>query len=181
LLGGGVQMQLFAYLRALQRVPEFRKLLGVDVITAAGAFYLNLRGGYKTAASRDEALESVEEARGRAYQHRGRFAVELLNCFDTDCAAREAGDQFSYKRKKDGGIDGRFDDPIPAESLETILAGIERQLVAMGRAIFSGDISINPYRHGSKTPCEHCEFDAICRIDRTSHEFRALNSPEANP
>jgi ATP-dependent helicase/nuclease subunit B len=177
LLAGGVQLQLFAYLAALRRLPSAAKFFGVEHLEAAGVFYLSLRGTYKATGSRDDALAHADEARRTAYQHRGRFVQEMLPQFDREASARGSGDQFSFRLKKDGGLYATSTDPVAAQTFHALLDSVEQQLVAMGNAIFSGDIRVNPYRHGSKTPCEYCDYAGVCRIDRWTHEFRALPAP----
>ena len=180
LLAGGVQLQLFAYLSALRKLPEAAALLGAARVEAAGVFYVTLRGSYQSAALRDEALEEAATALRDAYKHRGRFIHEWLSAFDKNHATRRTGDQFSYRLKNDGGLYANSTDPISTQNFNALLDGVEQQLVAMGNAIFAGDISVNPYRHSNKTPCEYCDYGSICRIDRWTHEFRAL-SAKANP
>ena len=177
LLSGGVQLQLFAYLAALRRLPSAARFFGVEHLEAAGVFYLSLRGSYKSTGSRDDALDHADEARRVAYQHRGRFVRELLPQFDHDAVARGSGDQFSFRLKKNGGLYANSTDPVAAQAFSALLDGVEQQLVSMGNAIFSGDISVNPYRHANKTPCEYCDYASVCRIDRWTHEFRALPAP----
>ena len=177
LLAGGVQLQLFAYLAALRGLPSSAKFFGVEHLEAAGVFYLSLRGSYKSAGSREEALAHAEDARRAAYQHRGRFVQELLPQFDRDASTRGAGDQFNFRLKKDGSLYANSTDPVTAQAFSALLDGVEQQLVSMGNAIFSGDISVNPYRHANRTPCEYCDYASVCRIDRWTHEFRALPAP----
>ena len=179
LLAGGVQLQLFAYLAALRRLPSAAKFFDVGHLEAAGVFYLSLRGSYQATGSRDDALANADEARRAAYQHRGRFVQEMLPQFDHGAGARGGGDQFSFRLKKDGGFYANSTDPVSAEHFHTLLDGVEQQLVAMGNAIFSGDIRVNPYRHAGQTPCDYCDYAGVCRIDRWAHEFRALPAPPA--
>ncbi len=173
-LAGGVQLQLFAYLAALRRLPEAARHFQVESLEAAGAFYVTLRGDYDAAEGRDEALAEAASARRAAYKHRGRFLADLLPSFDSTAGPGGSGDQFSFRLKKDGGIYSNSTDPVAPLEFKALLDGVEQQLVAMGNAIFTGDISVNPYRHGSKTPCDYCDYAAVCRIDHWTHEFRAL-------
>ncbi len=177
LLAGGVQLQLFAYLAALRRLPAAAKFFGVEHLEAAGVFYLSLRGSYKSTGSRDHALAGADKARRAAYQHRGRFVQEMLPQFDREAGSRGGGEQFNFRLKKDGGFHANCTDPISAGHFHALLDGVEQQLVAMGNGIFSGDIRVNPYRHAHQTPCEYCDYAGVCRIDRWTHEFRALPAP----
>ena len=46
----------------------------------------------------------------------------------------------------------------------------------MGRAIFSGEAKVDPYRKGAETPCEFCDYRAVCRIDPWTHQWRVLRA-----
>jgi len=36
---------------------------------------------------------------------------------------------------------------------------------------------VDPYRKGSETPCEYCDYRAACRIDPWTHHYRVLRAP----
>jgi ATP-dependent helicase/DNAse subunit B len=46
----------------------------------------------------------------------------------------------------------------------------------MGKRIFSGAAQVDPYRKGKQTPCEWCDYQAACRIDKWMHKFRPLRA-----
>lgn len=177
LLAAGVQLQLFAYLAATRGFPAMARHFDVDRIEPAGAFYVPLRGAYDGAGHRDEALADPGGARRVAYRHRGRFRWDLRAHFHQDIHNGQSGDQFAFRAKKDGGFHGGDRDPMEHAQFDQLLDQVEQQLVAMGNAIFAGDIGVNPYRVGNKTPCEHCDYAAVCRIDPWTHEYRALPKP----
>jgi len=54
-------------------------------------------------------------------------------------------------------------------------------LQELGRAIFSGVARVDPYRHGSETPCEFCDYRAACRVDPWTHPYRVLRAQEPTP
>jgi ATP-dependent helicase/nuclease subunit B len=54
------------------------------------------------------------------------------------------------------------------------------QLREMGRSIFSGKASVDPYRKGSETPCKFCDYRAVCRIDPWTHRYRMLRAAKEN-
>ena len=65
---------------------------------------------------------------------------------------------------------------LPRAEFETLLDRVETQLREMGRAIFSGEAKVDPYRKGSETPCEFCDYRAACRIDPWTHRYRVLRA-----
>jgi ATP-dependent helicase/nuclease subunit B len=168
----GVQLQLLAYLNVLRHWKNPHEVLGVNRLIPAGVFYVNLRGEYKSSGSRTEILADAEESRRLAYRHTGRFDAGVLDRLDRI----HAKDQFSYQLKKDGGLYANSTEALPRAEFEKLLDGVEIQLREMGERIFSGSAQVDPYRKGRQTPCEFCDYQSACRIDRWTHQFRVLRA-----
>ena len=139
-------------------------------ISPAGVFYVNLRGQYESGGTRDEALADAAGARKRAYRHAGRFDASVLSKLDRTSAA----DQFNYRLNQDGSVRSNSVEALPRAEFEALLDRVETQLQEMGRAIFSGAAQVDPYRKGHETPCEFCDYRAVCRIDPWTHRYRGL-------
>lgn len=172
-----MQLQLLAYLAVLRHWPDPRQLFGVSRLLPAGVFYVNLRGKYGNQANRRAALREAEQARKRAYQHTGRFDSGALRQLDSRPDANE-GDQFNYRLTQRRRISKLCRDALPAAGFQALLDSVERNLKTMGREIFSGVARVDPYRRGSATACDQCDYRAICRIDPWTHNFRVLKSKE---
>jgi ATP-dependent helicase/nuclease subunit B len=147
----------------------------VNRLVPAGVFYVNLRGEYKGGRTRTEILADAGESRRLAYRHSGRFDLAALAQLDRTGAA----DQFNYKRNKDGSMHKGSVEALPRAEFETLLAGVETQLRTMGERIFSGAAQVDPYRKGTQTPCDFCDYQAACRIDKWTHKFRVLRAASA--
>ncbi len=169
----GVQLQLLAYLNVLRHWADPRAVLNAARLVPAGVFYVNLRGQYASGKTRAEALNDADDARKRAYRHTGRFDAGILPKLDRLGAA----DQFSYQRNKDGSLRKGSTEALPRAEFEKLLDRVEGQVCEMGRAIFSGVTKVDPYRKGNETPCEFCDYRAVCRIDPWTHRYRVLRSP----
>jgi ATP-dependent helicase/nuclease subunit B len=173
----GIQIQLPAYLRALGRLPGAARFLGVSALTAAGFFYVNVRGRYEPAPSRQDALTGVQEARRRAYCHRGRFSLEALPELDRLHPTAQSG-QFNYRITSKGLPDAKYRDLVTADQFRALLDRVEDQLLVMGRRIFAGEARVDPYRRGNQeVACGQCSYRAVCRIDPWTHEYRLLPRP----
>jgi ATP-dependent helicase/nuclease subunit B len=170
----GVQLQLPAYLNALRHWKNTRKKFGADRLIPAGVFFVNLRGQFEGGKTRDEVLGAVD-ARKTAYRHHGRFDAGTLPKLDSAGAA----DQFNYRLNQDGSLRKGSTEALPRDEFEKMLAGAENRLREMGRAIFSGEAKVDPYRKGTETPCEFCDYRAVCRIDPWTHEWRVLRAAES--
>ncbi|HEY5233126.1 MAG TPA: PD-(D/E)XK nuclease family protein [Verrucomicrobiae bacterium] len=168
----GVQLQLPAYLNVLRHWKNPREVLGVNRLVPAGVFYVNLRGEYRGGGTRAEILADADEARRKAYRHTGRFDADILDKLDRAGAA----DQFNYRLNSDGSLRKGSVEAMPRAEFEKLLDGVETQLREMGGQIFSGAAQVDPYRKGKQTPCEFCDYQAACRIDRWTHPYRVLRA-----
>jgi ATP-dependent helicase/nuclease subunit B len=172
LVENGVQLQLLAYLNVLRHWKNPLEYFGVKRLIPAGVFYVNLHGEYKGGGSRAEILADADAARRRAYRHAGRFDAGVLDKLDRTGAA----DQFNYRRNNDGSLRKGSVEAMPRVEFEKLLDGVEAQLREMGERIFSGAAQVDPYRKGKQTPCEFCDYQAVCRIDKWTHQYRVLRA-----
>jgi ATP-dependent helicase/nuclease subunit B len=172
LLEHGLQLQLPAYLGVLRQLKDPRKYLGIERLVPAGVFYINLRGHFERGETRDEVLRPDEPAWEKAYKHSGRFDLAALRHLDNRGAI--TGTQFNYRLKKDGQPSAAAPGPMNHAEFQKMLEQVEENLVRMGREIFAGAIELNPFQHGAKRACDHCEYQGICRIDPWTHSFRVL-------
>jgi ATP-dependent helicase/nuclease subunit B len=173
LVANGVQLQLLAYLSVLRHWKNPREFFGADRLHPAGGFYVNLRGKYKGGA-RAEILADADAARREAYRHSGRFDASALDKLDSEKMA----DQFSYQLKNNGELFANSKQALPRAEFLRLLDGVETQLHEMGQRIFSGDARVDPYRKGGKAPCDFCDYQAACRIDKWTHHYRVLSAKE---
>ena len=173
----GVQLQLLAYLGTLRHWKNPQAAFGVKKLVPAGAFYVSLRGKFEGGDSREEILADAE-AKKMAYRHNGRFDAGWLRKFDRRPGA--TGDQFNFRLNKDGKLSSKSADALPREDFEALLDGVETTLRTLGQKIFSGAAQVDPYRKGAETPCKYCDYQAVCRIDDWTHEFRELKSSSSS-
>ena len=191
LVDNGIQLQLLAYLGALKRVPA--DILGQPLtpwrgqgertggerlkkIIPAGAFYVSLRGDFKSGGTRAEVLGDTD-AKRLAYRHSGRFDASVLRKFDRREVSE--GDQFKYKLNKKDNQPSKNSDAISCKEFTHLLDEVEERLRGLGKKIFSGAAAVDPYRKGTQTPCEYCDYRAACRIDEWTHEWRILKEKES--
>jgi ATP-dependent helicase/nuclease subunit B len=171
LVQNGIQLQLLAYLGALRHWQNPREFFGAEKITAAGAFYVNLRGEFKGGGSRAEVLGDAK-VKKMAYRHNGRFEAGALDKLDR----AQTMDQFNYRLTNAGKLHANSTEALPRVEFDALLDGVEAQLSAMGGRIFSGEAKVDPYRKGTQTPCEYCDYRAACRIDPWTHQWRVLRA-----
>jgi ATP-dependent helicase/nuclease subunit B len=176
LVQNGIQLQLLGYLGVLRHWKNPREFFGADKIIPAGAFYVNLRGDFKVGGSRTEVLGD-NEAKKLAYRHNGRFDAGVLRKFDRRTDVTK-GDQFNFRLNKDGSLPSNSTEAIAGKEFTGLLDQVEEQLRSLGEQVFSGAAAVDPYRKGTQTPCEYCDYRAACRIDEWTHEWRGLRAAE---
>jgi ATP-dependent helicase/nuclease subunit B len=162
LLHNGIQLQLPAYLSVLRHLGDPKNHFGVAKLIPAGFFYVTLRGSYQRGKYRNEVLDERDATKRAAYQHSGRYDVSVAPLLD----ASGTGEQFKRPR--------RSGDSISAAEFVALLDQVDARLREFGQRIFAGDTSVDPYRKSTDTPCEFCDYQPVCRIDRWSHKYRAL-------
>jgi ATP-dependent helicase/nuclease subunit B len=177
LMAHGLELQLLTYLNVLRHWPRPRETFGASRLIPAGVFYVNLRGKYDRAPNRLSALADPQQARKLAYRHTGRFDTRALRQLDARTDARE-GDQFSYRLKNNGEVYKTSREALATPAFEGLLDSVAANLRTMGREIFSGVAKVAPYRKGSITACDQCDYRSICRLDPWTHRYRVLRKIE---
>jgi ATP-dependent helicase/nuclease subunit B len=167
----GLQLQLLAYLRVLTKLPQVAAKFGYDCLLPAGVFYVNLKGDFGGGGSRQEILAESGDF-DSAYKHNGRFDGNYLKHFDN--SGRRSGTQFTYRLKNDGGFYANSKGPMSKDEFMQLLDAVEANLVRMGQSIYNGTITPNPFQKGKERACDKCEYQAVCRIDSWTHQFRSL-------
>lgn len=173
LMEHGIQLQLPAYLAAIRTWPP--EILAAKSITPAGMFYVNLAGKPEGGDSRAEGLPD-ESAWQQAFRHRGRLDASRLKLFDRRPEVKK-GDQFNFRLNKDGGLPSNSTEALAAPAFQQLLADVEARLRGLGRRIFTGEATVDPYRAGGKHACEFCDYRAACRINPWTHAWRVLRVP----
>jgi ATP-dependent helicase/nuclease subunit B len=173
LLENGIQQQLTGYLLALIHIPETKNVLGVSEIIPAGCFLIPLRPAFTKSVTRKDLLKA-DEALQMAYTHKGIFDWQRRS--DLDSAVSKPSGQFEYKIKKDGDPYKSPFSGLESDRFLSILYQTHDKMRHIGNEIYSGKISITPYRKGSATACDTCRFPAICRFDPWIQPFNVLKS-----
>jgi ATP-dependent helicase/nuclease subunit B len=171
----GLELQLLAYLGALSQFNEQLGIANLSRVIPAGAFYVALKSGARSAASREEEGAQREASRRAAYQHRGRFDGRHLDKFDATGAKK--GEQFRYSKNADGEFSSRGNEALSSEDFLSLIRHAENFVRQHGRDIYAGQVKVAPYRWKQKTACDFCLYRAVCRFDPWTQPFRVLRPP----
>jgi len=176
----GLELQLLSYLGVLKHLLMTEQQFGVKRLLPAGVFYIPLNGGgNKPDTTRAGVLAGRPDDQRTAYQHSGRFLADELAHFDRRDVLK--GDQFKYAKNKDGNFAKRGNEAFPAAEFETLAEKIEDHLRDYGRRIFGGEVAVTPFRIGTATACDYCDFRPGCRFDPWTQPYRNLRLPPKPP
>ena len=87
------------------------------------------------------------------------------------------GDQFKFAKVKSGDFAKRGNEALPSAEFTALREKVEGHLRDYGTRIFTGEAGVLPYRIGSHTACDYCEFRPVCRFDPWTQPFRVLQKP----
>jgi ATP-dependent helicase/nuclease subunit B len=174
----GLELQLLSYLGVIQQLSDPEKVFGVKSLQPAGVFYVPLNGGGGSfSANRAEVLNTAEEDKRIAYQHRGRFLAEALLHFDNRNVSK--GEQFKFTKLKNDGFAKRGNEALPAAEFDALREKVAGHLRDYAQRIFAGESDVLPFRIGKHTACDYCDFRPVCRFDPWTQPFRSLAKPDS--
>lgn len=160
----GLQLQLPAYLAALEQLPEVRATFKSGTVRPAGVFYVNLRGEFSAAKTRTDALADATTAARLSFQHAGRFDETHYDILDP----RGTKEQFKTHHASHN--------KLTSAAFRDLLDRAVQNLQRFGNEIYSGVIAPAPFRKGAETACDFCDYSAICRFDPWTQPFRTLRA-----
>lgn len=166
----GLALQLLAYLLVLQ---EFGEKLTEGKIVPGGAFYLPLLAGYKK-VDHPSDVDADELSPYKVYRPRGILDFDWIDHLDP---SKKTGwsDALSVFRNKDGGLGNENkSDAIPNGKLPLLLDHVRKTMISLIERWLSGDISVWPVIMGNWSPCEHCLYRGVCRIEYVTREGHRL-------
>lgn len=172
LVENAIHQQLPAYLAALERASGTKEFPWE--VRAGGAFYVNLRVRLKSAKSRSEAMNPAANKSERDLRQAGVFDWALIEKLDPG----RTGRLFDYSQKGGEPSSAVNLKALPSDDFAALLRDTETRLRDLGRRIFDGDISMEPYQFKVERACGNCFYAGICRIDPWTHTFRELEAQE---
>ncbi|HTG70768.1 MAG TPA: helicase-exonuclease AddAB subunit AddB [Candidatus Udaeobacter sp.] len=68
---------------------------------------------------------------------------------------------------------------VTNEQWDVLRHSVRTTISRIGSSILAGKVSIEPYRLGTKTPCQYCDYKAVCQFDALfeGNEYRKLSKP----
>jgi len=164
----GLDLQLLVYVLALRHAQR----AGHVEAQGVGAFYVPVEtGGKKVALSK-----SPDKLEGFKRKAKGLFDVGVAS--DLDPIEKGESEYYNFFVKNTGDALGNYNTrgAMETERFEHLLEYGRQKIQSLSQAILAGHIPVAPYRRGTSTPCQYCDFRALCRFDWQTHTCRSLES-----
>lgn len=161
----GLQLQLIVYLNAAMEYYREKKQKKVE---PAGVFYYHIQ---------DPIQKESDVAGDKAYKayRMSGFANSdqtILNLMEKD---RKDMESIEVSFNKDGSF--KKNAPVmSSEDFYMVEDYVTSQIQHMGERIYQGEIAATPYQLGDATPCEYCDYRAVCGFEygMDGHCYRVL-------
>ncbi|MFF2481972.1 helicase-exonuclease AddAB subunit AddB [Paenibacillus sp. NPDC058071] len=157
----GLSLQMLTYLDVL--VTHATAWLGRPA-SPAGVLYFHVHNPLMAVSNGLPAAETNARLMKR-------FKMKGLVTADADTVKRMDGlletgysELLPVALKRDGGFYSSSSVVTP-EQWEVLRGSVRRTIGRIGEEIRCGNVSIEPYRLGAKSPCQYCDYKPVCQFD----------------
>lgn len=166
----GIKMQLVMYMRAAVQI-EKKRHPGRRIIPS-GLLYYNIDNPVVEA---DDEGESVENRLLEALRMQGVVNSDGNIIKDMDGTEMKKSLVIPVSFKKDGTPDARSH-ILKTQQFEELQEYISGKSAQIGKEIFSGANSVNPYKDGGYTSCTYCPYGEVCGFsqDLGKYSYRRI-------
>lgn len=173
-LGGqSLSLQKVYYGLSLQLLTGLLAL--ADAGQPAAAFYLQTTRGIGSVKHPSDALDPSDPKHLLRVKPRGVVEGGFVPAFDSALADGISDVLQVSVRKTDKAFGNRrASDVATREEFDALLAHVRKKLAELADGVLSGEVGVHPYRIGTETPCPHCGYQSVCRIDPAVGHYRNL-------
>lgn len=151
----GLQLQLLTYLDAVAKIEDLKP---------AAVLYFNL---IEEKIDKRKTADEIEQDIKKNFRMKGLLVadVKLIKMMDKSLETGYSDVVPAYI-KSDGTISEKGSSVASKEQFKALQKHIIKTIKNISKEIFSGKIDIKPYYKNKNTPCEYCEYKAICQFDK---------------
>ena len=160
----GVDLQLLCYLLAVHEGAH--RIVEGGETTMAGAFYSPLLAA-PLRKSRPPSPAEAEAARSAEFRLSGLALAEpeAIRLMDAGQGDSPPGYLVRVPLRRDG-LPRKGGPALDQEGLEGLLAAVRRRVGVLGDRLAAGEVGRHPFRLGTDTACQRCDYRSVCGFDR---------------
>lgn len=168
----GLQIQLVVYMEAAMETERRKRV--EKMVIPAGIFYYNIKDPVieETEEMGEEQIEKelLSKLKMNGLVNSASEVIALL-----DSSMDKYSDVIPISYNKDGSLT-KNSSAVNTRQFEAVSTYVRNMIRRMGAEILNGNTQISPYRKGTETGCDYCEFREICGFDEKSlgFEYRRL-------
>ncbi|WP_138753334.1 helicase-exonuclease AddAB subunit AddB [Paenibacillus sinopodophylli] len=171
----GLSLQMLTYLDVL--VTHAASWLGQPA-TPAGVLYFHVHNPMLALSNHMSPAEAGERLLKR-FKMRGLVTAdpETVKLMDDELDTGYS-ELLPVALKRDGSFYSSSS-VVTNEQWDVLRHSVRKTISRIGSEIQAGEVSIEPYRMGAKTPCQYCDFKAVCQFDSQfdGNDYRKLGKP----
>lgn len=169
----GLQIQLLTYLDAICKEES---------VDPAGVLYFNLIDPV-IKSKKNLTEEEIENEIRKKFKMQGLILadVNVVKMMDTTLE-KGASSMIPAYIGKDGDLSQTKTSGVSRKQFEYLQKYMNKIIKQISEEIMSGNIDINPYYKKKKTPCEYCDYKAICGFDtaNSNNKYNYIGEMEKN-
>lgn len=149
----GLQIQLLTYMDAIEKEED---------IMPAGVFYFSLLE-QMIKADKKITEEEIEEQIRKNFRMKGLILADIKIIKMNDNTLTTGSSKLVPAAiTASGNINEKWTNGVAKEEFKILQDYIDHIIKQISKEILSGKIDLKPYNKNGKTPCQYCEYKAIC-------------------
>ncbi|HHY77178.1 MAG TPA: helicase-exonuclease AddAB subunit AddB [Clostridiales bacterium] len=165
----GIELQLITYLSAIWEMGIKGKK---EPFVPAGILYFKLDDPIIKTDGKDNT-ENLEEKLIKEMKMRGLILADKEVITQMDKTINGDSLIIPVSIKKDGSL-GQRSSAATLEQFELLKEHVKRTLIKLCHQMFSGNISISPYKRKKYISCSYCPYSSICRFEKGINRYRHI-------
>ena len=159
----GLQIQLLTYTDAICKQED---------IMPAGIFYFSLLE-QMVKAEKKITDEEIEDMIRKNFKMKGLIIADVKIIKMNDNTLKSGSSKLvPAALTASGSINEKWTNGVKSEEFKILQEYIYKTIKDISKEILSGNIDLKPYYKKGKTPCEYCEYKAICGFNSRQNNNR---------
>lgn len=171
----GLSLQMLTYLDVL--VTHTKAWLGQSA-SPAGVLYFHVHNPL-LAVSNGLSSSEVNSRMLKKFKLKGLVTAEAETVRLMDDQLESGYSELLPVALKRDGAFYSSSSVVTNEQWDVLRSSVRRTIGQIGSDISAGKVSIEPYRLGTKSPCQYCDYKAVCQFDPLfdGNEYVRLHKP----
>ena len=164
----GLQIQLLTYTDAICKEED---------MMPAGIFYFSLLE-QMIKADKKMTEEEIEQMIQKNFRMKGLIIADVKIIKMNDNTLKSGSSKLvPAALTTSGTINEKWTNGVKSEEFKILQDYIYKTIKDISKEILSGKIDLKPYYKKGKTPCEYCEYKAICGFDsrQNNNKYNYIN------